>query len=420
MSSPAEEAQVREATRRIIQGLDLETTKEKQIVEMVEAQLGILLGDDEALMRCLQEEIEKFLLDDTAKTSPGKTKGITPKSQAGKRRRSLVKFEDDDDDEDPDDGDWDHTQEDEDEDLDEDDARGPKKRRDDMNAAREKWSEPAPAPSNTVPLTLAVAPATSAQPGAPVPEDKLLAALRLKGDDGATAKELAGFLKMGKSEVNKALYRLQSSGRVKSDGSGGGAPTWRVGSSSAPAPAPVPAAAPVGASAAPVGASAAPVGASAVHPPPVAPQSQGAGAVEGQICALSRARRCTVSDFRGKKYVGLREYYEKDGVWLPGKKGISLPYEQWSQLRAKIGEVNQRIADIGAKKPISDATVCVLGRDRRVTVDIFNGSVMIGIREFYEKDGAKLPGKKGISLSKDQWELVTRHEDLIEAACGGQ
>ena len=407
MSSPAEEAQVREATRRIIQGVDLETVKEKQIVEMVEAQLGILLGDDEALMRCLQEEIEKFLLDDTAEASPGKTKRITPKSQAGKRRRSLVKFEDDDDNEDPDDGDWDHTQEDEDEDFDEDDA-APKKRRDDMNAAREKWSEPAPAPSNTVPLTSAVAPAAAA-PGAPVPEDKLLAALQLKGDDGATAKELAGFLKIGKSEVNKALYRLQSSGRVRSDGAGGGAPTWRVGSSSAPpvgAPAPAPAAPPVGASAG--------------HPPPVAPQSQGAGAVEGQICALSRARRCTVSDFRGKKYVGLREYYEKDGVWLPGKKGISLPYEQWSQLRAKIGEVNQRIADFGAKKPISDATVCVLGRDRRVTVDIFNGSVIIGIREFYEKDGAKLPGKKGISLSKDQWELVTRHEDLIEAACGGQ
>ena len=219
MSSPAEEAQVREATRRIIQGVDLETVKEKQIVEMVEAQLGILLGDDEALMRCLQEEIEKFLLDDTAEASPGKTKRITPKSQAGKRRRSLVKFEDDDDNEDPDDGDWDHTQEDEDEDFDEDDA-APKKRRDDMNAAREKWSEPAPAPSNTVPLTSAVAPAAAA-PGAPVPEDKLLAALQLKGDDGATAKELAGFLKIGKSEVNKALYRLQSSGRVRSDGAGG-------------------------------------------------------------------------------------------------------------------------------------------------------------------------------------------------------
>ena len=417
MASPAEEAQVREATRRVIQGVDLETVKEKQIVEMVEAQLGILLGDDEALMACLQEEIETFLLDDTAvaKAGPGQTK---PKTAAAKRRRSVVEDEDDFN-EDPEDGDWDHTQEDEDDDVDlDEDELEPKKRKDDMNAAREKWSEPAPAPTGNVVLT-AGAPAAPV-PGAPVPEDKLLTALQLKGDDGATAKELAGFLKIGKSEVNKALYRLQSSGKVKSDASGGGAPTWRAGAVTLPgaASAPVVGASHAAPSAAPVVPHApAPVGASAV---PAVPTNQGKDAVTGQICALSRARRCTVSDFRGKKYVGLREYYEKDGVWLPGKKGISLPYEQWGQLRAKIGEVNQRIADIGAGTTPSDATVCVLGRDRRVTVDVFKGSVMVGIREFYEKDGAKLPGKKGISLSKDQWEQVSKHEGTIEAACVGQ
>jgi len=223
MASPAEEAQVREATRRVIQGVDLETVKEKQIVEMVEAQLGILLGDDEALMACLQEEIETFLLDDTAvaKAGPGQTK--PSKTAAAKRRRSVVEDEDDFN-EDPEDGDWDHTQEDEDDDVDldeDEDELEPKKRKDDMNAAREKWSEPAPAPTGNVVLT-----AGAPVPGAPVPEDKLLTALQLKGDDGATAKELAGFLKIGKSEVNKALYRLQSSGKVKSDASGGGAPTW--------------------------------------------------------------------------------------------------------------------------------------------------------------------------------------------------
>ena len=31
---------------------------------------------------------------------------------------------------------------------------------------------------------------------------------------------------------------------------------------------------------------------------------------------------------------------------------------------------------------------------RRVTVSEFKGKTMIHIREFYEKDGAKLPGKK--------------------------
>lgn len=31
---------------------------------------------------------------------------------------------------------------------------------------------------------------------------------------------------------------------------------------------------------------------------------------------------------------------------------------------------------------------------RRVTVNEFKGKVMVGLREFYEKDGKKLPGKK--------------------------
>ena len=317
--------------------MDLETVKEKQIVEMVEAQLGILLGDDEALMACLQEEIETFLLDDTAvaKAGPGQTK--PSKTAAAKRRRSVVEDEDDFN-EDPEDGDWDHTQEDEDDDVDlDEDELEPKKRKDDMNAAREKWSEPAPAPTGNVVLT-AGAPAAPV-PGAPVPEDKLLTALQLKGDDGATAKELAGFLKIGKSEVNKALYRLQSSGKVKSDASGGGAPTWRAGAVTLPgaASAPVVGASHAAPSAAPVVPHApAPVGASAA---PAVPTNQGKDAVTGQICALSRARRCTVSDFRGKKYVGLREYYEKDGAKLSGKKGISLSKDQWEQVSKHEGTI---------------------------------------------------------------------------------
>lgn len=40
-------------------------------------------------------------------------------------------------------------------------------------------------------------------------------------------------------------------------------------------------------------------------------------------------RRVTVSSFRGQTMVNLREYYEKDGQELPGKKvGDSLEYSR--------------------------------------------------------------------------------------------
>lgn len=47
---------------------------------------------------------------------------------------------------------------------------------------------------------------------------------------------------------------------------------------------------------------------------------------------ISKARRVTLSEYRGKKMVGIREYYEKDGEMLPGKKGISMTLEQYGVL----------------------------------------------------------------------------------------
>ncbi len=40
---------------------------------------------------------------------------------------------------------------------------------------------------------------------------------------------------------------------------------------------------------------------------------------------ISKMRRVTVSEFRGKTMVSVREYYEKDGQELPGKK-VSLSW----------------------------------------------------------------------------------------------
>lgn len=51
-----------------------------------------------------------------------------------------------------------------------------------------------------------------------------------------------------------------------------------------------------------------------------------------------------------------------------------------------------------------------LGRNRRVSVGAFKGMVLVDIRESYEAaDGSLRPGKKGISLTVDQWEALKSH-----------
>ncbi|KAI8535305.1 hypothetical protein RHMOL_Rhmol10G0163800 [Rhododendron molle] len=63
--------------------------------------------------------------------------------------------------------------------------------------------------------------------------------------------------------------------------------------------------------------------------------------------------------------------------------------------------------------------ICELSRNRRVSVRIFQGKIVVDIREFYVKDGKQMPGKKGISLSMDQWNVLRDHMDEVDKAVGG-
>ncbi|KAK7501559.1 hypothetical protein BaRGS_00006990 [Batillaria attramentaria] len=58
---------------------------------------------------------------------------------------------------------------------------------------------------------------------------------------------------------------------------------------------------------------------------------------------LARMRYATVSEFRGKKLVSIREYYEKDGQLLPGRKGISLTIDQWNALQDQMDDINHAV-----------------------------------------------------------------------------
>ncbi|KAF9794264.1 hypothetical protein SFRURICE_009641 [Spodoptera frugiperda] len=53
-----------------------------------------------------------------------------------------------------------------------------------------------------------------------------------------------------------------------------------------------------------------------------------------------------VREFKGKVYVDIREFYEKNGQLLPGKKGISMTPEQWKKLLSLGDQINETLSSL--------------------------------------------------------------------------
>jgi hypothetical protein len=59
----------------------------------------------------------------------------------------------------------------------------------------------------------------------------------------------------------------------------------------------------------------------------------------------------TISEFKGKTQVALREYYEKDGKLLPGKAGLNLSIEQFSTFIFALPELTAALEEKGLTVP---------------------------------------------------------------------
>ncbi|TKX21572.1 RNA polymerase II transcriptional coactivator-like protein [Elsinoe australis] len=66
---------------------------------------------------------------------------------------------------------------------------------------------------------------------------------------------------------------------------------------------------------------------------------------------LSNNRRVSVTAFKGKQMVNIREFYEKDGQQLPGKKGITLPIDQFTALLSILPQIETTLQDRGIDVP---------------------------------------------------------------------
>lgn len=59
--------------------------------------------------------------------------------------------------------------------------------------------------------------------------------------------------------------------------------------------------------------------------------------------SLSNRRKATISQFKGRKFADIREYYEKDGMLKPGQKGISLSPDQFEKLRQNLSQLTSTL-----------------------------------------------------------------------------
>uniref|UniRef100_A0A2K5CQ75 Activated RNA polymerase II transcriptional coactivator p15 n=1 Tax=Aotus nancymaae TaxID=37293 RepID=A0A2K5CQ75_AOTNA len=75
---------------------------------------------------------------------------------------------------------------------------------------------------------------------------------------------------------------------------------------------------------------------------------------------IGKMRYVSVRDFKGKVLIDIREYWmDPEGEMKPGRKGISLNPEQWSQLKEQISDIDDAVRKLKSE-PYKTCTVLVV------------------------------------------------------------
>ena len=111
--------------------------------------------------------------------------------------------------------------------------------------------------------------------------------------------------------------------------------------------------------------------------------------------------RVTKRKFKSIELVDIRKFYTTDDDEVkPGRQGLSLTMSQWEAL-GKFKDEIDRAFDLDEEISLE------LSVKKRASVQCWNAKMFLDLREYYEKDGEKLPGKKGIKLTQDMWNKLS-------------
>ena len=95
---------------------------------------------------------------------------------------------------------------------------------------------------------------------------------------------------------------------------------------------------------------------------------------------------------------------------------VSESDEEASKEQSSSENKTEESSKLSPKKNKDNEYYFDIGKNKRVTIRKYKGNCYVDIREFYEDDiGEKRPGKKGISLSTEQWNLIKSLTNSIDS-----